>query len=62
MIKKKLRLRTLADILVFLILALAKLGNIVIQLKCYLLGMFTGPEKISGELFFFFHFFQRLVI
>ena len=29
---------------------LSKFGNIiVIQLKCYLLGMVTGPEKICQE-------------
>ena len=42
-----LRFRILADISVLLILAiLSKFGFIVVQLKCYLLGMLTGPEKI----------------
>ena len=52
-----LRFRILADISVLLILAPS--GNIVIQLKFYLLCMLSGPEKKSGELFFIFHFFQQ---
>ena len=32
----------------------------VIQLKFYLLCMLSGPEKKSGELFFFFLFFNKI--
>ena len=38
-----LRFRILPDFSVLLILAITKFGNIVIQLKCYLLTMLTGP-------------------
>ena len=37
---------------------LSKFGNIVMQLKCYLLGMLTGPEKIVRRIVFLFSFFQ----
>ena len=33
---------------------LSKFGNIVIQLKCYLLCMLTGPEKIVRRIVFLF--------
>ena len=33
---------------------LSKFGNMVIQLKFYLLCMLSGSEQKSGELFFFF--------
>ena len=36
---------------------LSKFGNIVIQFKCYLLGLLTGPEKIVRGIFF--SFFQQ---
>ena len=56
-----LHFRILADISVLLILAiLSKFGNIVVQLKCYLLGMLTGPEKIvrMENCFYFFNKIQ----
>ena len=37
---------------------LSKYGKIVIQLKCYLLGMLTGPEKIGGRIVF--HFWNKI--
>ena len=58
-----LRFRILADISVLLILAIqSKFSNIVIQLKCYLLGMLTGPEKIVRRMFFFFQQNARWLI
>ena len=37
---------------------LSKFGNVVIMLKCYLLGMLTGPEKIVRRIVFLFSFFS----
>ena len=37
---------------------LSKFGNIVIQLKCYLLGMLNGPEKIVRRIVFLFFLFS----
>ena len=48
--------RILADISVLLILA--KFGNRVIQLKCYLLGMLTDPEKTVRKIVFLFFLFR----
>ena len=49
--------RILADISFWL---LSKFGNMVIQPKFDLLCMLSGPEKKSGELFLFFHFFNKI--
>ena len=46
-------------------LAIIKISNIVIQLKCYLLGlMLTGPEKIDKRIVFLFftHFFNKIYV
>ena len=37
---------------------LSKFGNMVIQLKCYLMGSINGPEKIVRRIVF--HFFNKI--
>ena len=49
-----LLLGILADISVFSFWLLSKFGNMVIQLKFYLLGMLSGPEKIVRRIVFLF--------
>ena len=38
---------------------LTKFDNTVVQLKCYLLDMLTGPEKIVRRIVFLFSFFKQ---
>ena len=54
-----LRFCILADISLLLILAISKFGNMVIQLKFYLLCMLSGSEKKVKRILFLFLFFQQ---
>ena len=57
---KKFDFFYVSEISVLFTLAIIKISNIVIQLKCYLLGlMLTGPEKIDKRIVFLFtHIFS----